>query len=96
MEIGNVLVNSVRQASPCDRLDSSVSKSISIKRTVRGSQDYSLALRNQNNYCVFWLACQAENRFCGRCLIGLKSSGTVVESERKVSSRLVIFLPLGG
>lgn len=96
MEIGNVLVNSVRQASPCDRLDSSVSKSISIKRTVRGSQDYSLALRNQNNYCVFWLACQAENWFCGRCLIGLKSSGTVVESERKVSSRLVIFLPLGG
>lgn len=35
MDIDNIPVNSVRQAFPCGRLDSSISKSISIKRRVR-------------------------------------------------------------
>lgn len=52
MDIDNIPVNSVRQAFPCGRLDSSISKSISIKRTVRDHRT-TLWLRNRNNYCVF-------------------------------------------
>lgn len=52
MDIDNIPVNSVRQAFPCGRLDSSISKSISIKRTVRDHRT-TLWLRNHNNYCVF-------------------------------------------